>query len=277
MIQTLKIGNLTLGTLSSGYLFSSLAGFGCPSLKVDIKEKGSTHGADLGVHLYGRRVFEIELEILGTDKEDYETKRRALEQACDIYDGTTTLTILTKSGLELISTVIATAQFDLPYKKGAMVFSDARLELTAPYPFLRSKVIKNRIITMWSGGGFGIPFAIPMDMSAGASATHVLDNVGNAIGFPTIVLNGALEDPTIVNITTGEQMSFDYALTNGNYISIDVVNRVVLLNGVTNIRQYVSGDWISLIPGDNYVKLTATSFDSDGNAVFNFRDSYIGI
>ena len=65
MIKTIQIYNLTMGTLESGYIFGNLTGFGFPSLKVDIKERGSTHGADLGVKLYGRRVMGIELEIIG--------------------------------------------------------------------------------------------------------------------------------------------------------------------------------------------------------------------
>lgn len=277
MIDTLKIGTLALGTTASGYLLDRLSGFGSPSVKVDIKERGSFHGADLGVHYYGRRVFGIELTIYGTSKTDYESKRLALETACDIYGGTTTLTILTKSGLELVSEAIATTEFDSPYEKGNMVFSSARLELTAPFPFLKGAIPQSKIVSVFAGGGFAIPYSIPMDMSAGTSVIDICSNAGNAVSFPIITLHGALEDPVLTNETTGDQMSFDYDLPNGSYITIDVYNRTILLNDTTNMRSYLTGDWITLAAGDNYIKLAATSFDGDGKAIFNYRDSYLGI
>jgi hypothetical protein len=167
MIKTIQIYNLTMGTLESGYIFGNLTGFGFPSLKVDIKERGSTHGADLGVSLYGRRVMGIELEIIGKNTTDYETKRRALELACDITRGLQRIYITTRSGIEVICDAIVTGDFDLPYTKGQMIFSSVRLELTAPYPFFNSKNQKSSLISLWSGGGWGLPFELPLDMSCG--------------------------------------------------------------------------------------------------------------
>lgn len=277
MINTLKIGNLTIGTLSSGFLLGTLNGFGSPAVKVDVKERGNFHGANLGEHLYGRRIFGVDLEIVGRTAAEYETNRRALEAALDIYDGLVEMVITTKNGLVLKADVIATQEFDLPYVKGNMVFGDARLELTAPYPFLQGFNAKTRTINLWSGGGFEIPFEVPLDMSAGATVVDNVDNDGNAVAFPIITLNGALEDPVITNETTGEEFSLNYTLTNGNYITIDVYNRTILLNGVTNLREYFTGDWMKLVAGANYIKLTATSFDSSGNAAFSYRDSYLGV
>lgn len=277
MIQTIKIYNLTMGTLDSGYIFGNLTGFGFPSLKVDIKERGSTHGADLGVSLYGRRVMGIELEIIGNNPTDYETKRRALESACDITRGLQRVYITTRSGIEVICDAIVTGDFDLPYTKGQMIFSSVRLELTAPYPFFNSKDQKSSLISLWTGGGWGLPFELPLDMSCGGDVIANVVNDGNTKSYPTITLYGQLEDATLTNETNGEAFSIDYDITDSSQVVIDTFNRTIILNGTTNLRQYFSGDWLSLDSGSNGIKLTATTYGYNALVLITYRDSYLGL
>lgn len=277
MIQTIKIHNLTMGTLDSGYIFGNLTGFGFPSLKVDIKERGSTHGADLGVSLYGRRVMGIELEIIGKNTTDYETKRRALESACDITRGLQRVYITTRSGIDVICDAIVTGDFDLPYTKGQMIFSTVRLELTAPYPFFNSKDQKSSLISLWSGGGWGLPFELPLDMSCGGDVIANVINDGNTKSYPIITLYGQLEDATLTNETNDEAFSIDYDITDGSQVVIDTFNRTIILNGTTNLRQYFSGDWLSLDSGGNGIKLTATTYGYNALVLITYRDSYLGL
>ena len=277
MIKTIQIYNLTMGTLESGYIFGNLTGFGFPSLKVDIKERGSTHGADLGVKLYGRRVMGIELEIIGKNTTDYETKRRALELACDITRGLQRIYITTRSGIEVICDAIVTGDFDLPYTKGQMIFSSVRLELTAPYPFFNSKDQKSSLISLWSGGGWGLPFELPLDMSCGGDVIANVVNSGNTKSYPVITLYGQLEDATLTNETNGETFSIDYEIADASQVVIDTFNRTIILNGTTNLRQYFSGDWLSLDPGGNGIKLTATTYGYNALVLLTYRDSYLGL
>lgn len=277
MIKTIQIYNLTMGTLESGYIFGNLTGFGFPSLKVDIKERGSTHGADLGVKLYGRRVMGIELEIIGKNTTDYETKRRALELACDITRGLQRIYITTRSGIEVICDAIVTGDFDLPYTKGQMIFSSVRLELTAPYPFFNSKDQKSSLISLWSGGGWGLPFELPLDMSCGGDVVANVVNDGNTKSYPIITLYGQLEDATLTNETNGDTFSLDYEIADASQVVIDTFNRTIILNGTTNLRQYFSGDWLSLDPGGNGIKLTATTYGYNALVLITYRDSYLGL
>lgn len=277
MINTLQIGNLILGTLESGYLLGDSSGFASPSLKVDVKERGSSHGADLGKYFYGRRVFSVNLGIVGKNVTDYEDKRRALESVFDISAGLKRLTINTRSGISVYSDVIVTGELDLPYKKGSVVFSDARIELTAPFPFLMGVNEKVSIINVFSGGGFEAPFEVPLDISCGGDIITTLDNLGNTKSFPIITLYGELEDPTILNETNGDTFTLDYSIANGSNVKIDVYNRTVILNDTTNIREYFSGDWLTLESGINGLKLVATVYGENSKVFVNFRDCYLGI
>ena len=277
MIKTIQIYNLTMGTLESGYIFGNLTGFGFPSLKVDIKERGSTHGADLGVKLYGRRVMGIELEIIGKNPADYETKRRALESACDITRGLQRVYITTRSGIKVICNAIVTGDFDLTYTKGQVVFSTARIELTAPYPFFMGEIQKSSLISLWSGGGWGLPFELPLDMSCGGDVITNVVNDGNTKSYPIITLYGQLEDATLTNETNGEAFSLDYDIADASQVVIDTFNRTIILNDTTNLRQYFSGDWMSLDAGSNGIKLTATTYGYNALVLITYRDSYLGL
>lgn len=278
MIDNLVINNLTLGSVASGYYFTKLAGFEFPELRIDIKDRGNYDGARLGTYNYGRRIMSVEGELWGSTATDYESKRRALQLALGISNGLTTLTINTKSGLTLEASVILNVQLGAEYQKGNIIFGSFRIEFVAPYPFLLSSTSTNTQVDPYTGGGGAIPSAIPFSLGVGGSGAETINNAGNGTEYPTIKIYGSIENPSMQNTTTGKQFSLSYNLsTSTDYIEIDTYNQTVLLNGVTNIRQYFSGDFITLEAGDNEIKLTSASYDSNAHAIVTHKDSYLGI
>lgn len=278
MISSLVINNLTLGTVASGYYFTRLVGFAFPELRIDIKNRGNYDGARLGTYNYGRRVMSVDGEVWGSTKSDYESKRRALQQALGISEGLKTLTINTKSGLTLEVSVILNVELGIEYQKGNAVFSNFRIEFVAPYPFLLSSTSTDTQLTPYTGGGGAIPSAIPFSLGTGGSGAETINNAGNGTEYPTIKIYGSIENPSIQNTTTSKQFSLAYTLsTSGDYIEIDTYNQTVLLNGVTNIRQYLSGDFITLEAGNNSIKLTSANYDSNAHAIITHKDAYLGI
>jgi len=277
MITSIIIKSLTIGTYASGYLFDALNGFGGANVNVSIKEKGAYHGASLGNYSYGKRGFSIEGRILGDDLDDYNEKRRALEQAVDLFDGLTTVTINTKDGLTLQIDAIVSAALDAPYEAGQAVVSNFRMELVAPYPFIESATENTESVPVHTGGGAEIPAELPLEIGSGGVGDTTITNDGNGKAYPTIKIYGAIESPSITNTTRGEGLSINYTLaTSTDYIEIDIYNRTVLLNGVTNLRQYVTGDFWVLDAGANVIRLSAAS-SSSATAEIIYRDSYLGI
>ena len=276
MIATMILNNITLGTLNSGYLFKKLRGFDFPDIRVSVKERGNQSGARLNSQLYGRRVFVIEFTILGESASDYETKRRALEKALEYTGGTKRLKIYTRSGLELYSDVIVTS-VDLGYEGGNVVFSEARIELTAPFPFIKSLDPVSLEINQFAGGGFAIPFAIPLPMATGQSTIATLTNNGNAYLFPIIKIYGEITNPTISDETNGQTFSITGTINDGHYVEIDTFLRTVTLDGTTNYKQYVSGDWLKFPSGASDVKLQSASYGANAKAILTYNHSYLGI
>lgn len=278
MITQFQIDGLTFGTYSSGYLLKRLGGFGMPEAKIDIKERGSYHGARLGNYAYGRRNLSIEGEIIGSDTDDYETKRRALSDACDLMSGLKTLTITTRAGITVTADVIVSGALEEPYKAGDMIRGDFRLEFVAPYPFFLSSAENSQQITPFVGGGGAIPAAIPFSLAVGGSGAVTVANDGNGEAFPTVTLYGSLENPSLLNETTGESLSIAYTLaTSTDFIVLDFYNRTALLNGITNINQYVTGDWWRLKPGNNDIKLASASYSAGAYALLEWFDTYLGL
>jgi len=269
--------SLLMGTVASGYLFDAFNGFGSADIKVSVKERGAYHGADLGNFSYGKRGFSLEGRIVGDTLADYSSKRRALQKAFDIFDGLDTVTIVTKDSLTLEIEAIASGNIDTPYKAGNAIMSEFRIELVAPYPFIEGAVENTEEVLAHSGGGAEIPAEMPMEIGEGGIGDTTVTNDGNGKAYPVIKIYGAIENPSITNTTRGEGLSITYTLTTStDYIEIDTYAKTVLLNGVTNIKQYVTGDFWVLDSGDNVIRLTGSS-SSGAIAQIIYKDSYLGI
>jgi len=277
MISTITMKSLLMGTVASGYLFDAFNGFGSADIKVSVKERGAYHGADLGNFSYGKRGFSLEGRIVGDTLADYSSKRRALQKAFDIFDGLDTVTIVTKDSLTLEIEAIASGNIDTPYKAGNAIMSEFRIELVAPYPFIEGAVENTEEVLAHSGGGAEIPAEMPMEIGEGGIGDTTVTNDGNGKAYPVIKIYGAIENPSITNTTRGEGLSITYTLTTStDYIEIDTYAKTVLLNGVTNIKQYVTGDFWVLDSGDNVIRLTGSS-SSGAIAQIIYKDSYLGI
>lgn len=278
MVSEFAIGDVTMGGFTSGYLIKQIYGFDFPQVRTDVKDRGNYHGATFGAAFYGRRIMAIEGEIIASDTTDFETKRRALQSAVDLYDGLKTLRVFSKSGLTLQSDVVVNSAFDSPYKAGMAIRCDFRIEFVAPFPFLESYVEKSVDVAILNGGGGEVPMEIPFSLALGSSVQQLVENEGNAHAFPTIRIYGTIADPTLTNETTGETLSITQDLAgDSDYIDLDFYNRTAVLNGTTNIMQYVSGDWFTLKPGQNSIKLTGSSANSHAVATLSYRDSYLGV
>lgn len=278
MITQAVINGLTIGTWASGYLFKRLSGFDMPDTTVEVKNRGSYHGALIGNKYYGRRIFSLEGEIIGTDAADYESKRRALQNALDIIDDVQTVVFTTRGGLVVQSDVVLNRKLELPYVAGQVIRGDFRIEFVSEYPFLLGNTEQVEEVVIGAGGGGAIPMAVPFSLGNGATGGTVITNDGNAPAYPTIRIYGAIQNPTLVNQTTGKTLSITYTLSSStDYIDIDIYRRTAKNQAGASIKRYVTGDWWTLAVGANTIKLTGSSESPSHKAEITYRDSYLGL
>ena len=122
-----------------------------------------------------------------------------------------------------------------------------------------------------------IPLEIPVEAGEG-STVGTATNEGNDETDPFFTITGPGTDFTIRNETTDKEFILTTTLLAGEYVEVDVLNRTVKLNGVTNIYSDFSGDFFSLEPGDNEISfLSASGWDDDTNLALSFRHAYNGI
>jgi hypothetical protein len=277
MISSITLGGLTMGTYASGYIFTSFDGFEFPDFVVEVMDRGIFNGADLGNYFYSKRNITISGMIIGTSKENFSARRRALFGAVKIDNGLQELQFTTKDGITLYTNVIVGSKIGATYQKGFVILCDFQLNFIAPYPFFRSAV-KTSDLSVFVGGGGGIPMTIPFSLGVGGTGATTLTNSGNGVDYPTVVINGPLTNPSLRNDTTDKTLSINYSLgSSTDTITLDFYNRTALYNDSTNVFGYVSGDWWTLPAGDSVVKFTAASYDSNANAEFSYYDSYLGI
>lgn len=287
-MKKVYLNNLQIhdNTQNIGYfLRPNIQGLEMPEIRLPSFERPNIDGAFVPNQLYGGRAITLEGKVVASDVATYRTRRRAFENVARIYRpgdvlNPITMKFTTMDDLELQVEVYTRK---LKFPDTLMTASDFVIDLYAPNIRLLSQTLHSQLISIFEGGGMAIPMAIPTDMGVGGSVETQINNAGGISAFPFWVIHGTIEDPTISNQTTGESFSLNYTLTSADeYIEVDVENRTVLYfadnttPGV-NIRQYFSGDWFELAPGNNTIKLVVADTSDTGYANVTWRDAYIGI
>lgn len=95
-------------------------------------------------------------------------------------------------------------------------------------------------------------------------------DVGGSIG-PTVVtvdgidsarpiwkVTGQAVDPTLTNITTGQSISWQGTVPTGQTLTVNMAEMTADLEGA-NVFEYITGEWIELIAGNNTISYNASS------------------
>lgn len=126
-------------------------------------------------------------------------------------------------------------------------------------------------------GGASIPATIPMSFHAENNSSNVASNDGNEITDPVFVIHGPGTQFTVGNQTTGKEFIIEYSLNSTQYIEVDVKNRSVKLNGLTNIYSSFDGDFWRLEPGGNTVRFIVEGVGENSLLTIRYRDAYNGL
>lgn len=83
---------------------------------------------------------------------------------------------------------------------------------------------------------------------------------------PMWVVNGLAKNPSIRNVSTNTQMTYNGTVAEGQTLTVDTLNRTAML-GTANVTQQMSGDWLALSPGTNRLRYTTDTSDATASTL----------
>lgn len=136
---------------------------------------------------------------------------------------------------------------------------------------------------------FSITFPIEFDSSYYNSGPTPVTYTGTWFSFPVITITGPQFGTTIENLSTGEKIALDYALSAGEVVTInlDYGNKTVTNAGGTNLIGTVTSDsdlsTFHIAPdpevagGVNDLSVASMGNNEDSSVVVTYYTRYIGI
>lgn len=259
-----------------GTILRDFDGFEYASVQESIDDVAGPYGSVYINSKFGTRRVAIKGDLLGAD---IFAKRRLLSKALRQTGVIKLVKFTTYDDLNL--------QFEAEVVKVINPYTHKihtyLIEMIAPDWRFYSQDLHSQVVGQTiTEGGTSIPASIPMSMpsptSLSSTVTNIITNEGNEITDPILTISGPGTNFTLRNETLEKQIVFTYVLSEGDVVVIDVKRRTAVLNGITNVYQYLAGDFWSLIPGENELRFYVSSgLTVATNLNVSYRDAYSGI
>lgn len=99
--------------------------------------------------------------------------------------------------------------------------------------------------------------------------TRVL-NSGVSTVYPRWAVEGFAVNPSLINLTTGQTLTFTGTIIAGMTLVVDLEKHTATLNGA-NVYGAISGDWVGLAEGNNSVGFSTASYTATTTSTLSWR------
>lgn len=121
----------------------------------------------------------------------------------------------------------------------------------------------NRVYNLVYGGG-------------SATLSGTVTNNGWTDTYPTITIDGPITNPVVGNSTQGETLNLTGSFSSADTIEIDLLNKLITLNGNPARNLLASGNWFSASPGNNTFTFYGTgTLDNVTSATITWQSAFI--
>ena len=102
----------------------------------------------------------------------------------------------------------------------------------------------------------------------GNTAKTTVTVAGVDFAWPIWTVQGGAENPTLTNITTGQTITWQGFVPEGQTLTINMAEMTADLAGA-NVFEYITGEWIRLAPGNNTLVYNAGNADKPSTLSWN--------
>lgn len=198
--------------------------------------------ADGGVHgnfYYGRRPVILAGTVVADSLSDRRSKITKLKRASNALREDSSLTWEPPSGPEVA------------------------LSLRRQQPIrVTGGVVKSFQVPLVSASAFIESVATHTKEFAENKVAFSVENAGDAEAAPTVVLDGPMTNPSIINKTTGKTLKISESWLKEETVTIDFKNHSISFNGEEdyNLLNFSESTWWKLAPGSNSIEVSASVF-----------------
>lgn len=157
-------------------------------------------------------------------------------------------------------------------------FIKSQYSFFCPDPRYYDNTLNTASITISTSLGRTYNRVYPLTYGGGSSAiTTDVTNSGWATTYPTITVNGPINNPTVGNLTQGDYITINGSYTNTDVITVDLDSKLITVNGVS-ARNLLAGNstWFSAQVGTNLFYLTGTgTLAGTSSASVSWYNAYI--
>jgi len=261
----------------SGYLVRELVGFSLPDKDHISARAPQQHGATYLNTFFRPRECSMIIHVKGCNAADFQAKHRALVRAMNPLDDCQ-LRIETDGGIRY--TLNCRPVTAMETERLNAITSDILVQLIADDPFFHTPE-EDEDFASAIVPGLLIPFVLPAVIrSGGQEASITITNDGHILTYPVITINGPGTNPDIINDTTGETLTVEEIVADGDTLTVDMGERTAIITGAggaeTNVLGSVSGTWWALQPGTNAIRITSEAVGAF-TGIITYTERYLAV
>lgn len=270
----ITINGFTINDGTTNAWLKQVSGLELPKIRTSTGNYASKDGGWVGAQYFSSRDISIQGVIFSSSNAALAAARSALQNALINKSGPVTITDDAGNVYNLTANVL-----DVTMMYGPKLWSAPfKIELLAPDPILYLQGSDQTIdLTPLDPGGFDWPINWPIVYAGGSSPTSVV-NPGAVNIYPTITLNGVMNNPVLTNQSSGLFVGLSIVTGASDKVVIDSKQHTITLNGANIYGDLTSGStfW-ALAPGSNSITLATSNTNDTVTGSLAYQAGVMGI
>ncbi|MFJ2174324.1 phage distal tail protein [Streptomyces sp. NPDC087851] len=273
-----NLGGLPLGSADGqgvAWILQEMQGWDSPEIRAEVQQREADHGAWFTPGYLGERPITLAGVIIAPDRtalDDAMERARVAAGLSDtllvVQDAVPKQAIVRRSGRPALQYVTDTkATYSL-----LMTAADPRRYETTQ----QSGTTGLPVVT----GGLTPPITPPVTVTATTVAGQIVaTNIGTIATRPVLRIDGPVTNPTVFAQYadgTVRRLAYSDTIASGEYLTIDVDAKQVLLNGTASRRRYLSAQWPDIPPQQSMTfQFAASGYNSSALLTATWRSAWL--